>query len=73
MTVRDFALAAHEPKELVICMRGTEYSLISNYTEKLDRIMLEVFGDYVVEDFCANEPQKYCLWIREVPVKEVRA
>lgn len=71
MTVRDFALCAHEPEELNVCMMGTSYSLISDYTGKLDPMMLDFLGDYVVADFHSNEAQKYHIWVKEVPVKAV--
>lgn len=71
MTVKDFALAAHEPKELTVCISGTSYSLISEYTGKLDDLMIGLLGDYVVDDFHSNEAQKYHIWVKEVPVKAV--
>lgn len=73
MTVREFALGAHEPKDLTISLAGTSYSLISDYTGTLDKIMLDVFGDYVIDEFICNEPHKYTAWIKEVPVKAVMA
>lgn len=47
--------------------------MISNYTERLDPIMLEVFGDYAIEDFICSPENSYTVWIKEVPVKEVRS
>lgn len=71
MTVKDFALCAHEPEELEVCMMGTSYSLISDYTGKLDPMMLDFLGDYVVEAFHSNEAHKYVVLVKEVPVKAV--
>lgn len=68
-TVREFALAACEPKSMTVCLSGTSYELISDYTGKVDNIMLGLFGDYVIADFITNEPHKYNVWIKEVPVK----
>lgn len=73
MTVRDFALCAHEPEELNVCIGSEEYSLIGENTGKIDKLLLSAFGDYLVKDFHATETKKYTVWVKEVPIKAVRA
>lgn len=72
MTVREFALAACDPKKLEICLGGASYSLLNSYNGKVDAILLSVFGDYVVDSIICNEAFKYVGWVKEVPVKEER-
>lgn len=71
MTVREFALAAYEPVGMEVSMCGATYDLINDYTGHLDELMVGLLGDYVVNDFIANEPRKYTVFVKEVPVKEV--
>lgn len=70
MTVEEFCRAAHEPKELQLCIGGSTYDLISDYTERVDENMMGAFGDIVVDSFICNEPGKYVIWIKEVPVRK---
>ena len=70
MTVKEFALAACDPKELTICLAGASYNLLNNYTGKVDKILLDVFGDYVVDSIICNGAFKYTGWVKEVPVKK---
>lgn len=70
MTVKEFALAVCSPKELTICLAGASYSLLNDYNGEVDKILLDVFGDYVVDSIICNEAFKYTAWIKEVPVKK---
>lgn len=71
MTVEEFAKAAWHPKELIVVLCGAEYNLINSYDGEVDKHMLSLFGDYLVESFKCNEPDKYNVWILELPVKKV--
>lgn len=70
MTVKEFALAVCDPKELTICLAGASYSLLNDYNGKVDDILLGVFGDYVVDSIICKDPFKYTGWVKEVPVKK---
>lgn len=70
MTVREFAKAACQPKKMRVFVCGAEYSLINTYDGGVDKMMLSVLGDYIVESFKAIEPDNYCVWVLEVPVKK---
>lgn len=70
MTVKDFAKAACKPKKFKVYVCGAEYSLINTYDGGVDEMMLSILGDYIVETFKANEPDDYCVWVLEVPVKK---
>lgn len=69
MIVKDFAMCACQAEEITVAIGGNEYNLISENTGEVDNLMLEIFGDYVVEDFKANQPDKYCVWVMERPIK----
>ncbi len=69
ITIRDFALGACSPKEIIVAIGGSEYQMINSYDGFVDKRMLSFFGDYVVEDFKANRPDEYCLFVLERPVK----
>lgn len=71
MTVREFAESAYEPLGMEVSMCGATYDLMNNYEGGLDKLMIGLFGDYVVNDFIANEPRKYTVFVKEVPVKAV--
>lgn len=70
MTVKEFALAAIDPKALTVFLSGTSYNLLSDYSGKVDSIILDLLGDYIIADFNTNELGKYNVWIKEVPVKK---
>lgn len=69
MTVRDFALCAWKPKELKVAIGGEEYEMVSSYGGNISKRMMDFFGDYVVESFKTNEPDKYAVWVVERPIK----
>jgi hypothetical protein len=68
-TVRDFATTACKPKSISVLIGGESYELVSEYTEAVDRRLLELLGDFVVENFKANTPDEYSVWLMERPVK----
>lgn len=69
MTVREFAEAAFEPVSMEVSMCGATYNLINDYDGHLDKLMVGLFGDYVVNDFTSNKPMEYTVFVKEVPVK----
>lgn len=73
MTVKEFALAAYDPKEIEVFVTQEGYNLVGSNTGKIDPVLLDAIGDYIVEDFKANEPDKYVVWVKTVPVKKVVA
>lgn len=69
MTVRDLATRAIAPEGIKVLIGVEEYELISEYSAKINTQMLEMLGDYVVEDYKANEPNHYTIWVLMRPVK----
>lgn len=69
MTVKDFATTVYEPKAITVCLRNTDFALVPD-GGKMDTTLLEMLGNYVLEDFIADEKNTYLLSIKEIPVKE---
>ena len=69
MIVKDFALTVWKPEEIKVLISGDSYELISGYTDGVDTRLLELLGDYVVDSFKSDGPNKYTVWVLERPVK----
>lgn len=69
LTVKDFARCAHDPVSIVVIVGETRVDLVNEDTGKLDEIIVKAFGDYVVDDFKANKPNEYGVWVAQHPIK----
>lgn len=69
MTVREFALGAVRPEAICVLIGNEEYELVSEETEKLNGRLLDMLGDYLVEDYKASKPNRYDVWVLMRPVK----
>lgn len=69
MTVRDFVNSACRPERITVLVGTDEFEMLNINTYGLSRTLMDLLGDYVVEDFKANKPDEYCVWILERPVK----
>jgi len=70
MTVREFALGAINPEEMSVLVGGESYDLVSEDSGKINSRLLDMLGDYIIEDYKANEPDRYSVWVLMKPVKK---
>ncbi len=68
MTVRDFATGAIRPEEMTVLVGGEEYELLTE-EGKINNRLLELLGDFVIEDYKASTPNHYAVWVLMRPVK----
>lgn len=69
LTVRDLVNGASSPEEITVFVCESEYKILEK-GGLLDKRTLNMIGDYVVDDYKANLPDQYCIWVMVRPVQK---
>lgn len=69
LTVREFAERAFEAKALLVLLDGEEYDLVSSYTGGLNPRLMDMLGEYVIQDFRAKAEDEYSIFLMTKALK----
>ncbi len=70
LTVREMCKYFLLPKEIVVTMDGRNYNLLEEGTAGIDPIMIDFFGDFIVEDVQACEEDCFAIDVKMKPMKK---
>lgn len=72
MTVRELCKVLLNPKEIIILINGRNYDLIAKGCNFTDVLLLDMFGDYIVEDVLAIKENSFAIDVKLKPVKATK-